>query len=167
MCIVNKIQQLCLLLMLLGTKNPECTHGYHAPIKKLQNESWIDLHTLKVVTFEDHMWYPGQPNGKNIEECGKYLSDTRGYADATCTYTDCFVCSWKTAPSFRLRGLCKEAKVDRNFILAPELSYDESVVFFGHGKDNIVFSQEFKSWLIIEEQLDNILDSKAKDLKNS
>ena len=47
------------------------------------------------------MWYPGQPNGKNIEECGKYLSDSRGFADTTCTYTDCFICAWKTAPTFR------------------------------------------------------------------
>ena len=67
----------------------------------MPNESWIDLQTNNIVILEDHMWYPGQPNGKNIEECGKYLSDSRGFADTTCTYTDCFICAWKTAPTFR------------------------------------------------------------------
>ena len=85
----------------LGTTNLECAHGYHAPIRKLSNESWIDLQTNNIVTLEDHMWYPGQPNGKNIEECGKYLSNSRGFADTTCTYSDCFICAWKTAPTFR------------------------------------------------------------------
>ena len=57
--------------------------------------------------------------------------------------------------------------MDRDFILVPELTYDDSIVFFGYGKDNIIFSQGFKSWLIIEKQLDDILGSSAKEIKPS
>ena len=65
---------------------------------------------------------------------------------------ECFVCSWKTEPTFRLRGLCSRTKVDKEYVLLPEYTYDEHAFFFGYGENNMLFSQKLKSWLIVEDK---------------
>ena len=103
------------------------------------------------------MWLPGQPNGKDIEECLHIHSKSGLFIDRLCTSIKaCFVCAWNHEPTFKLRGLCRGAKVDRDYVLVPQLTYGENVFFSGFYKNDILFSQKKNSWVIVEGRKDDL-----------
>ena len=128
----------------------------------MKNGSWFDHHTKEVVNM-DSLWFPGQPNGEDLENCLQFKVKSGQFIDSVCSgKEECFVCSWKTEPTFFLRGLCSNAKVDREYVLLPNLSYDSQVVFMGFGNSNVVFSQKMKSWLIVQDKLEDLFSAKEK-----
>ena len=48
---------------------------YIAPLQRFSNDSWDDLNTKEIVEVEveEKLWYPGQPNGQNLQNCTTYL----------------------------------------------------------------------------------------------
>ena len=129
-------------------------------MKASSNGSWIDVYTNQEVNLTG-MWYEGQPNGKDIQNCATFYEDSGLYIDETCSYKACSICAWKNEPTFTLRGLCSNTLVDQYYVLLPKLTYNEHVFFFGFGDNNIVFSKDKKSWLIVKD-----LESELFQLRN-
>ena len=114
------------------------------------------------------MWRAGQPNGEDLEECLSYETDTGEFVDRACSNEEatCYTCVWTKEPLYLLRGLCSNAYIDTNFNLVPHLSYDKNIFFLGFVRSIIIFSDEMKSWLIVEDkQKDLFLDNTTKPQK--
>ena len=71
--------------------------------------------------------------------------------DNSCSTKSCFVCAWKNNPVFYLRGLCDNTRVYEKYVLLPDYVYDDHVYFYGLRYNNILFSKEKNSWLIVED----------------
>ena len=50
-----------------------------APMRKLSNGSFIDLNNQELVNMDQMIWYPGEPNGGELQECTLYNSKSRQY----------------------------------------------------------------------------------------
>ena len=67
------------------TPEAECqeTHfsygKFIAPMRKLPNDSLIDLNNQELVNMDQIVWYPGDPNGGDIQECTIFNSKSRKY----------------------------------------------------------------------------------------
>ena len=120
--------------------------------------TWFDSNTDELINMEK-MWRPGQPNGGNLQECALYHGEDGNYYDDQCSYKSCFVCSWDKRPVFTLRGLCTNSNIDVKYVMLPQYTYDGTIIFFGFEKNNIIFSQEMNSWLIVEDSIDDLLES--------
>ena len=46
--------------------------------------------------------------------------------------------------------------------MLPQYTYDGTIIFFGFEKTNIIFSQEMNSWLIVEDSIDDLLETSNK-----
>ena len=68
-------------------------------------------------------------------------------------------------PLFILRGLCSNSGIDHQYVFLPQIVYNERMFFFGFGANNILFSQEKNSWLIIEDTIVDIIKLKKKPTK--
>lgn len=124
--------------------------------------SWVDLYTNEAVQT-DGMWRSGQPNGEDLEECLSYDAYTGEFVDRACSNEEvlCFTCVWTKEPMYSLRGLCSNANVDTNFNLVPHLTYDKNIFFLGFVRSSILFSNEMKSWLIVEDKQKELFLSNA------
>ena len=108
---------------------------YNSPIRRSSDGSWFDYSTNQTINL-DEMWHKGQPNGQPIEECLSY-SKTGQFHDTRCETSDgCFVCVWRHEPTFTLRGLCSETTIDRDYVLLPNTTYDQNVLFGVFWKDS-------------------------------
>ena len=113
----------------------------------------------------DHLWYPGQPDGEGFENCAKFDTKTGLYIDAVCSDNkECFVCTWKTEPIFKLRGLCSGSRIDTDYILIQDLTYNEQIFFFGFGYNNILFSDKLNSWLMVEDKQEDLFDGQRQQM---
>ena len=131
---------------------------YNTPIRRTASGSWIDSCTNQTLNL-DGMWHEGQPNGKDIEECVSYTAEGL-FVDMRCEkLSECFVCLWRKQPIFTLRGLCSETKIDRDYVLQPNTTYDGHLFFFGFYKNNILFNQEMDSRQIVEDTKEDLFTS--------
>ena len=131
---------------------------YNTPIRRTASGSWIDSCTNQTLNL-DGMWHEGQPNGKDIEECVSYTAEGL-FVDMRCEkLSECFVCLWRKQPIFTLRGLCSETKIDRDYVLQPNTTYDGHLFFFGFYKNNILFNQEMYSRQIVEDKKEDLFTS--------
>ena len=105
------------------------------------------------------MWKPGQPNGGDLQECTVYSTEDAKYSDIECSVKTCYVCVWKKEPLFSLRGLCFDTEIDHQYVLIPQHKYDGNMFFFGFGNSNIIFSNEMRSWLIVANTAEDLLNS--------
>ena len=134
---------------------------YHSPLKKSSNGTWVNYYTNQMVDL-DGLWHYGEPNGREFENCSSY-SETGEYVDVTCEdYLACFVCLWRDKPTFTLRGLCKETKIDRDYVFAPDLTHDQHVVFLGFYKNIILYDKAMNSRVIVEDPTKKLLQSSNK-----
>ena len=63
----------CYVCFLFSVSNSCEGDQYIAPLRRSSNDSWEDLNTNKVVKIDEKLWYPGQPNGQELQECTTYL----------------------------------------------------------------------------------------------
>ena len=67
-------------------------------------------------------WTPGQPNGGRHQACveakfDKVNGSFQGYNDLNCAKSvRCFYCIINTFQMFSLRGMCKQANTDTQFV---------------------------------------------------
>ena len=108
------------------------------------------------------MWYPGEPNGGELEECATYLTTDSKYADEDCKDRYWFICVWKDTTLFTLRGLCDRHVKDQQFVLLPKKSYDGNVFFYGTGKYNIIYDKGTNRWLIVKNRAKELLENDLK-----
>ena len=56
-------------------------------------------------------WYPGQPNGRTLQQCVSVeLRDSNLFVyDDSCDNRHCHICSFSQITHYRLRGLCPAA----------------------------------------------------------
>ena len=110
----------------------------------------------------DGLWHYGEPNGREFENCSSY-SKTGQFVDVTCEdYLACFVCLWRNEPTFTLRGLCEETKIDRDYFLLPDLTHDLHAVFFGFYKNIILFDKQMNARVIVEDPNRDLFHSSNK-----
>ena len=116
------------------------------------------------------LWYPGQPDGEGFENCVKFDTETGLMIDAVCSGNkECFVCTWKKESTFTLRGFCSGSRIDRDmksvdreYVILPHLTFNEHIVFFGFGQTNILFSHKMKSWLMVEDEQEDLFDGERQ-----
>ena len=133
-------------------------HSYNTPIRRSSDGCWVNYSTNQTINL-DGMWHKGQPNGQPIEECLSY-SKTGQFHDTRCETSDgCFVCVWRNEPTFTLRGLCSETTIDRDYVLLPNRTYDQNVLFWGFYKNIILFNRELDARLIVENAMEDLFDS--------
>ena len=129
-----------------------------APIRKSSNGSWINLNNNKIVDMDD-LWNNRSPYGGDLFDCTGFEANTCKYYTTTCISKTCFICVWKNTPVFTLRGLCTNTQIDKQFVLLPEKTFDKHLFFFGIEKNNMMFHQETRSWLIVKNSVKEIFKS--------
>ena len=141
---------------LLASKSPNCG-SLMSPIKKNGSGNLIDQISKKTVHLGSDMWSPGQPNGQDLQQCIEYSTSTGHFNDQSCSSEECFICKWIREPVFVVRGLCKTSDVDEKYVLLPDVTYDDSLFFFGFGDYNIIYSKDMNSWLIVADRMDDLI----------
>ena len=137
--------------------SPLCSK-YHSPLRRSSSGSWIDYYTNQTVNL-DELWHKDEPNGKELEDCSTYTK-TGEFIDVTCDgYKACSVCLWRKEPIFTLRGLCRETTIERDYVLKPNITYDNYVVFFGFYRNIIVYNKDMNARLIVADLMEELLDS--------
>ena len=103
-----------------------------------------------VVNISHLTWWPGDPNGEDIERC-VWLRRNPSWliADTNCDTSEyCFVCRFDSNVPFVLRGLCKSSPVGNNFILKVDESFNNRMVFIGYINGSIYYNNLLRSWVI-------------------
>ena len=54
-----------------------------------------------------------------------------------------------------MRGLCRNTKVDDKFFMLPQFTFSGNVFFFG-SHTNILYDDETRSWLIVEDKVQDL-----------
>ena len=139
----------------LVPKRPNCG-SLISPLKKSRSGDLIDQISNETVHL-DHMWSPGQPNGQDLQQCIRFYASTGQFNDESCSHKACFICTWLAEPLFVLRGLCKNTGVDEKYALLPDVSYDEYLFFLGLEFNNIIYSKDTNSWLIVGDLLTDLI----------
>ena len=103
------------------------------------------------------LWYSGQPDGQDYQNCSTYHAETGELADDGCSVEACFACSWINEPLFHLRGLCKNSGIAIQYVLLPDRTFDGMFFFLGLGPTNILFKKETESWLIVADKLVDLI----------
>ena len=55
-----------------------------------------------------------------------------------------------------MRGLCSNTKVDDRFFMLPQFTFNQNVFFFGSTKTNILYDDDTRSWLIVEDKIQDL-----------
>ena len=126
-----------------------------APMRRSSNGAWIDQSNSEIVDME-HLWDSRSPYGGDLKDCTGYNANDFKYFDMPCKSKACFICAYKDNPVFKLRGLCSNTQVDKQFVLLPEKTFGGRVFFFGIEKNSILFNQETSSWLIVKNKAEEI-----------
>ena len=135
-----------------------CGSRRNSPIIKAIDGTWVDLNSNKSVDMEgDDMWLDGQPNGEDLQNCTAFHVSNGKFLDVDCFQPSCYICAWKNEPLFQFRGLCGDSRIDSLYALLPEVTYDENVFFSGLYTTNILFSKKMNSWLIVEDNLNELI----------
>ena len=144
-------------------KNVEtCGNRRNSPIFKTTHGKWIDINSNKTVDLEGNgMWLKGQPNGQDQENCTAFHVEEGKILDLDCLKHSCYICAWTNEPLFQLRGLCSNSYIDTLYALLPTKTYNESLLFFGLLRNNILYSQQINSWLIVEDKLKDLITPKS------
>ena len=136
-----------------------------SPIKKNGSGNLIDQISDKTVHLDGDMWEPGEPNGLDLQQCIEFDAMTGEFDDESCSFKTCFICKWINEPVFLLRGLCKTSEIDEKYVLLPDVTYDDSLFFFGFGHYNIIYSKDMNSWLIVTDLMDDLIKPEGKEIK--
>jgi hypothetical protein len=139
----------------LVSKHPYCK-SVMTPIKKNRSGHLIDQISNETVHL-DHMWSSGQPNGQGLQQCIEFYTSTGQFNDESCAYKTCFMCKWYAEPVFVLRGLCKNTDVDEKYVLLPDVIYGDNLFFLGLARNNILYSKEMNSWLIVTDLMSDLI----------
>ena len=127
-----------------------------SPIRRTSNGSWIDQNKNEIINM-DNIWNKGQPDGGDLQQCATFLETSGKFDDSSCSYKSCFICGWNREPLFTLRGLCSNSNLDNQYILRTDITYNENLFFYGMSNNNIVYSNSMKSWLIVEDKIEDLL----------
>lgn len=126
-------------------KEEECKGKMWIPIRQnVTTNQWFDIISKKSPNFQP--WYPGTPDGGRLQNC--VILEERGlWDDKFCQDKYCHLCKVNTGVHFELNGLCKDSKIDQNYILKTD---SKSGDFFweGYGKTKIIFNPTKKTWEI-------------------
>ena len=145
-------------IVFLVTNSSTCGSQRHSPIVKAEDGTWVDLNSNKIVDLEESgMWFKGQPNGQDLQNCTVFHVGEGKFTDTDCFKSSCYICAWKNEPLFQLRGLCSNSYIDTLYALLPTKTYNESLLFFGLLRNNILYSQQINSWLIVEDKLKDLI----------
>ena len=66
-------------------------------------------------------WYLGEPNGDIQENCAAVSTKHKSWKDISCSTKLCSFCELKNSPSFQIRGLCPESKLDSRYSWTNEI----------------------------------------------
>ena len=102
----------------------------------MSKTTWVDLNSNTTVNL-DQMWLQGQPNGQDIQESTTFHVKNGKFDDVGSSFKSCFVCAWIKKPLFILRGLCSNSKIDHQYVLLPQVVYNDRMFFWGFGENNI------------------------------
>ena len=140
------------------------SYPYFAPIKRTSNGSSLDQNKNTLIDMKP-LWDEDKPNGKELQKCVMYSSQTGKFDDIQCSEQKCFVCRWIGEPLFKLKGLseCVDSQIDQSYVLLPTKTFHEHLVFYGLMKSNIIFNKTMESWLIVQDRLDDILEAELKN----
>ena len=124
---------------------PDSKDSFWAPFVYQTEGNFIDHYTE--VAMPSDLWLTGQPNGGLIQSCTLWEeNDSKGSLwDVTCvwTYKVKCLCQFIHSPILRIRGLCKDGKIDTHYTLK---SLNDSVVFMGLTGTVIKFLPTTSEW---------------------
>ena len=132
--------------------NPRCAKRLYVGADDEQEENiWIVKDTQELVENHKQYFQPGQPNGARKQNVAGFHFGSSGkpgqgiaqFDDGAATENQCFMCKFVTPPRLKIRGLCKNKKVDTFYTLL----YDKT--------DNLPYFKGYDSTVIrLEENLD-------------
>ena len=93
---------------------------------------------MTLETFQP--WSIGQPNGKEIENCGVINSDINEWEDWPCSSHHCIICDSPSHITYVLRGLCKSTLLDTHFAWSAMES--NANLIRGYTKSAMVWTQK-------------------------
>ncbi len=131
-----------------------CGDEFMAPFQKLPEGQWVDVNTNDYKDLTD-LWKPDLPN--ELQECSVFAKDDGKLSDIACNVKKCFVCSWESPQSFKLKGICEESDLDPNFFLSFDEASNNFVIRGQMNSSFIVFNQDNATWDIVQaESFDQI-----------
>ena len=92
---------------------------------------------------DTQLWADGEPNGRTAENCGSITNCL--WFVAVCIRTFPCLCESKPRPNLKLRGLCKETLIDRDFQPQNDVNNIERLIIVGHST-SIEYDQKVMLW---------------------
>jgi len=129
-----------------------CNSKFWVPFRR-QEGRWVSSESNSVSPYLP--WIPGQPNGGRHQACAEAKFDKTtnsflGYNDLNCAKSKrCFYCHLPSTRRFSLRGLCRQASVDSNYVASFKVeNFETRPLWKGYRSTEIVYSGERKEWMI-------------------
>ena len=125
--------------------HPESKDYFWAPYIYHTEGNFIDHYTE--VSMPSDLWVAGEPNGGRTEKCTAWpgINPNGNLWDVTCVWTiklQC-LCQFIQSPILRIRGLCKDSKIDTLYTLK---RLDGRTVFMGLTGTIIKFLPTTSEW---------------------
>jgi len=138
-----------------------CNSKFWVPFRR-QTGRWVSSESNSVSPYLP--WVPGQPNGGRHQACAEAKFDKTtnsflGYNDLNCAKSKrCFYCHLPSTRRFSLRGLCKQASVDSNYVASFKAeNFETRPLWKGYRSTEIVYSGERKEWMIRDTSSEKII----------
>ncbi len=89
------------------TKDSEYWSGWSEPYEEGRVADFVTGDNLTESGFQP--WYPGEPNGKDMENCVSVKARDNTWVDVPCKKKVCGFCNMNGAPDLKLRGVTVES----------------------------------------------------------
>ena len=128
--------------------NDDILENFYSPYSDLEVEGvYKDFYTSERISFD--IFYPGQPNGKRVENCASVYISKNGLFDNVCdsmlTFARHCVCRSKSVPLLKLRGLCPNSDIDTLFTVIND-EENGQLNFLGVTSTRITYDEKKFAW---------------------
>ena len=100
-------------------------------------------YTLSNLTYAD---------GQGIQQCVRYKPESGIMDDEICDSLRCSICMWEGNVKFVLKGLPKDSKIDKKYMLVTTENHQGNLIFYGYEFTNILFDPSTDRWIILEKE---------------
>ena len=150
------------IIKVLGPSKEVCGQVFTGFTDRKWEGDWVNIYTLEKLDWQN--WKTGEPNNNGNEDCTTIYALTNNLADVKCSKKFCSIFQLKESPTFQMRGVCKESKVDTFYTkLVPN---SNKTIFkrelLGFKQTEMTWSTEQERWNIV-----NLVDGKVLAYTNS
>ena len=131
-----------------------CLGKIYIPIYQSKDASWDLPDNLE--------WAENEPNGYDLQKCALMFPDYK-IGDRFCYTNGCPICKWKSNPTFILKGLCSDSKIEHRYVLRTGKTFNDMILFYGFTQQFYIVFDEYKNMWVLLKSLNNVSEELTND----